>query len=91
MLVAALDSLDAPRLHSVARSLGYAPMTAWIKVILPQIYPRLRLPVLAVLAFSTSVVDISVILGPATPAPLAVRVVTWANDPDLSMRFLAAA
>lgn len=91
MLAAALDRLDAPSLHSVARSLGYAPMTAWIKVILPQIYPRLRLPVLAVLAFSTSVVDLSVILGPATPAPLAVRVVTWANDPDLSMRFLAAA
>lgn len=91
ILAAALDRLDAPRLHGVARSLGYAPMTAWIKVILPQVYPRLRLPILAVLAFSTSVVDLSIILGPATPAPLAVRVVGWANDPDLSRRFLAAA
>lgn len=91
MLLAALDRLDAPRLHSVARSLGYAPMTAWIKVILPQVYPRLRLPILAVLAFSTSVVDVAIILGPGTPAPLAVRVVEWANDPDLSRRFLAAA
>jgi putative thiamine transport system permease protein len=37
------------------------------------------------------VVDVAAILGPTTPAPLAVRLVTWMNDPDLSMRFLASA
>jgi putative thiamine transport system permease protein len=47
MLLAALDRLDASRLHIVSRSLGYAPMTAWVKVILPQVYPRLRLPIFA--------------------------------------------
>ena len=43
------------------------------------------------LAFSTSVVDVAAILGPTTPAPLAVRLTEWMNDPDLSMRFLASA
>ena len=45
----------------------------------------------AVLAFSTSVVDVAAILGPTTPAPLAVRLTGWMNDPELSTRFLASA
>ena len=58
---------------------------------LPSLYRQIRLPVLAVLAFSTSVVDVALILGPTTPAPLAVRILDWQNDPDLDMHFVAAA
>jgi len=91
MILAASEQVEAERYRTAARALGYAPMTAWLKVVLPRVYPRIRLPVLAVLAFSASVVDLAMILGPTVPAPLAVRVVEWANDPDLSRRFLAAA
>ncbi|MEQ8396394.1 ABC transporter permease subunit [Thalassobaculum sp.] len=91
MTLAALDRLDATRLHAAARSLGCRPMTAWIVVVLPRVYTRLRLPVLAVIAFSTSVVDMAVLLGPTTPAPLAVRVVGWTGDPDLDRRLLGSA
>jgi len=91
MTLAALDRLDAGRLHAVTRSLGYAPMTAWIAAVLPQVYARLRLPMLAVIAFATSVVDMAVLLGPTTPAPLAVRVVGWTGDPDLDRRLLGSA
>ncbi|MEE8271553.1 MAG: ABC transporter permease subunit, partial [Alphaproteobacteria bacterium] len=38
-----------------------------------------------------SVVDMALILGPATPPPLAPLVLRWFNDPDLSLRFMAAA
>jgi putative thiamine transport system permease protein len=34
---------------------------------------------------------VAAILGPNTPAPLAVRLVAWMRDPDLSARFLGAA
>ncbi|HBF48669.1 MAG TPA: hypothetical protein DDW91_20435, partial [Shewanella frigidimarina] len=37
--------------HKVALSLGYCPMTAFFKVVLPSLYPHLRLPILAVLAY----------------------------------------
>ena len=53
---------------TIARALGYRREAAWIKVILPQVYPQIRLPVFAVLAFSLSVVDVALILGPVQPA-----------------------
>lgn len=91
MTLAALHQTHADRRLAIARSLGYGPVTAWIKVVLPAIYPQIRLPIYAVLAFSLSVVDMALILAPTTPPPLAVLVLRWFNDPDLSMRFVAAA
>ncbi len=91
MMLAALDSVPANRIVSTARVMGYRPMTAWLKAVLPQLYGRLRLPVFAVLAFATSTVDMAIVLGPTTPAPLAVRVVQWVGDPDLTRRFVGSA
>ena len=51
----------------------------------------LRLPALTVLAYSLSVVDLALIIGPSLPPPLAVLVDRWFNDPDLSMRLVGAA
>jgi putative thiamine transport system permease protein len=58
---------------------------------MPSLYRQIRLAVLAVLAFSASVVDVALILGPTTPAPLAVRILDWQNDPGLDRHFVAAA
>jgi putative thiamine transport system permease protein len=75
----------------MARSLGYGPVQAWLKVVLPQVYPQIRLPVYAVLAYALSVVDMAIVLGPTTPPTLAPLVFRWFQDPDLGMRFQAAA
>jgi putative thiamine transport system permease protein len=91
MVLSALGQINATRLMTSARSLGYGQMTSWILVVLPQLWPRLRLPVLIVMVFSLSVVDMAVVLAPGTPPPLAVRVLRWYQDPDLSMRFVASA
>lgn len=91
MTLAALERGDARARLAVARSLGYGPVTAWLKTVLPAVYPQIRLPIYAVLAFSLSVVDMALILAPATPPPLAVLVFRWFADPDLSLRFAAAA
>ncbi|HYD99138.1 MAG TPA: ABC transporter permease subunit [Alphaproteobacteria bacterium] len=90
-ILAALGQCDADRAVRVARSLGYRPLAAWAKAVLPRLYPQIRLPVYAVLAFSLSVVDMALILGPATPPTFAVLVLRWFDDPDLALRFQAAA
>ena len=91
MALGALNQIDTDRPLAVARTMGYGSVSAWLRVVLPQIYPLLRLPIYAVLAFSLSVVDMAMILGPTTPPPLAPLILRWFNDPDLSRRFLAAA
>jgi putative thiamine transport system permease protein len=91
MIVAAINQIPATRSLAVARSLGYGPVAAWAKVVLPQLYPQLRLPIFAVLAYALSVVDMAIILAPATPPPLAVLLTKWFADPDLGRRFVAAA
>ena len=90
MTLAALPQVRAAALVQSGQALGYTAVSAWLRLVLPQLYPLLRLPVFAVLAFSLSVVDVSLILGPSTPPPLAVLILRWANDPDLQLRFLAA-
>ncbi|WP_235830186.1 ABC transporter permease [Algihabitans albus] len=91
MLLGALGQVQSPQRLATARALGYGPVTAWLKTVLPAVYPQLRLPVYAVLAFSLSVIDMALILGPTAPPTLAVLVFRWFNDPDLALRFVGAA
>jgi putative thiamine transport system permease protein len=91
MIIAALDQTRAQRSMVVARSLGYRPMTAWLKVLLPRIYPQIRLPVYAVLAFSLSVVDVALILGPTHPPTLSPLLIRLFTDRDPALLFPASA
>lgn len=91
MTLAALAQADGLRTREVAETLGYGRIAAWMLVVLPRVYAQIRLPVYAVLAYSMSVVDMALILGPTRPGPLAVVILDWMSDPDLSMRFRAAA
>ncbi len=91
MTLAAIGQVDAARTRTMARTLGYGPIAAWLKAVFPQVYPQIRLPVFAVLAYAVSVVDVAIVLAPTTPPPLAVQLVRWFNDPELAMRFVASA
>lgn len=91
MTVAALGQVRSRETLVVARSLGYSPVKAWLKTILPQIYPQIRLPIYAVLAFSMSVVDVAIVLAPTNPPPLSTLVFRLFLDRDLNMIFPAAA
>ncbi|RVV96779.1 ABC transporter permease subunit [Mesobaculum littorinae] len=91
MTLAALGQMPARRSLLIAQTQGYGRVTGWLKTVFPQVYGQIRLPVYAVLAFSASVVDVALILGPTTPATLSVQVLDWLNDPQLSLRFAAAA
>ena len=91
MTLAALAQADVRRSGAVAQALGYRPTTGWLKTVFPRVYAQIRLPVYVTLAYAMSVVDVAVILGPNTPPTLAVQIVKWMGDPDLSMRLQAAA
>jgi putative thiamine transport system permease protein len=91
MILAALTQVPARPMLATARAMGYRPATAWLKVVFPLVYRQIRLPVYAVLAFSLSVVDVALILGPNDPPPLAVLATRWFADYDLTLYGPAAA
>ncbi len=91
MTLAVLPQTGLRERLPVARMLGYRPVAAFAKVVLPRLYPLIRLPLYAVVAYASSTVEVALILGPSTPPPLAVAIVRWMNDPDLQTRFMASA
>jgi putative thiamine transport system permease protein len=91
MIAGALQQVPARAQLAVARSFGYTRSAAWLKIVLPQVYPQVRLPIFAVLAFSLSVVDVALVLGPSNPPTLAVLAVRWFADADIRFWFPAAA
>ena len=74
----------------VGTALGYSPTASFFKLVLPTIFSQIKLPLLAVLVFATSNVEIPLILGPNNPSTLAVAIMHWFNHIDLSMRLLAS-
>jgi putative thiamine transport system permease protein len=91
MIIGASTQVPVAASLAVSRSLGHRGPSAWVKAVLPQIYPQIRLPLYAVLAFSLSVVDVAIILGPSQPPPLSVLATRWFSDYDLSRYPTAAA
>ncbi|MBW3099081.1 ABC transporter permease [Pseudohoeflea coraliihabitans] len=84
------QSRSEPALR-LGRSLGYGRVASFVFLVWPSYYRQIRLAVLAVLAYATSVVDVALILGPQLPPTLPVRLLDWMNDPDLTRRYLASA
>ncbi|QDC09937.1 ABC transporter permease subunit [Oceanicola sp. D3] len=91
MLLAARSQTRSDAHARVATTLGYPRAIGWLLVAFPTLYAQVRLPVYVVLAYSMSVVDVAMILGPNTPPTLSVQITRWMSDPDLSLRAVAAA
>lgn len=91
VMLATMKSIKAQESLQVGQALGYSRFTLWRKVLIPQLYPIIRLPIFIVIAFSLTVVDLALVIGPNTPSTLAVTLLRWFNDPDLSMRLMASA
>jgi putative thiamine transport system permease protein len=91
VILSALSQIDVRRHLAVARSLGYGRGVAWIKVIMPLVWPLIRLPVYVVLAYALSTVDMAIILGSSNPPTLSVAVARWYSDPDPAMFLPASA
>ena len=61
-------------------TLGYRRSAVWWRALWPLLLPRLAWPLLAVLAYSLTVVDLALIVGPASPPTLAV--IAWQGLQD---------
>jgi len=91
MGLAALPACDAPRRLTVAAALGHGRLAGFAHAIWPPLYVRLRLPVLAVLAYAMTTVEMAAILGPSLPPTLSLQVALWMSDPGLRALPAAAA
>uniref|UniRef100_UPI000D3B473F ABC transporter permease n=1 Tax=Aeromonas sp. HMWF016 TaxID=2056852 RepID=UPI000D3B473F len=86
MTIAAQDPARVARQQWLGASLGFSAPQLWWRLLLPALWPALRLPLYAVAAYGVAVVDLAQLLGPDLPAPLAVRLWLWYQDPDLLWR-----
>ena len=89
LLWAALAQLQRPEVGQqlqrqlrLAHTLGYSVRSAWWRVAWPQLWPRLLGPLLAVLAYNLTVVDVALVIGPGSPPTLAVLAWQWLQDAD---------
>lgn len=89
--LSALSQIPVDRQLAAGRALGYSRTTAWLKIVLPQLWPLIRLPVWVVLSYALSVVDMAIILGPSNPPTLAVAITRWFSAPDPAMILPASA
>jgi putative thiamine transport system permease protein len=71
--------------YALAQTLGHTPAHAFAHVVWPQLAPRLRWPMLAVLAYGLTVVDMALIIGPASPPTLALVAWQWLSDADTAI------
>ena len=89
LLWAALAQLQRPEVGQqlqqqlrLAQTLGYSARSAWWRLAWPQLWPRLLGPLLAVLAYNLTVVDVALVIGPGAPPTLAVLAWQWLQDAD---------
>jgi len=81
-IYASLPEKDLAQKVTVLRSLGYGRWQALSWLILPAIAPALGAVMLATIAWTLSVVDVALILGPGNPPTLAVLAWQWLSQGD---------
>ena len=83
-------SITSQRLR-LAQTMGYGRIAGFALTTWPTLYPSLRLPVLAVLTYAMTTIDMALILGPSRPPSLAVQITLWMTDASLTHTEMAAA
>lgn len=76
-----LSTINVASSLRIGRTLGYSPSRCWSRLVLPQLYARIRLTFLIILAFNLSVVDMAILLGPGNPPTFAVFLLSLVNEP----------
>ncbi len=76
-------ALRLQRELQVAASFGYGAQAAWWRIVWPQLLARMAAPLLAVLAYSLTVVDVALVIGPGSPPTLAVLAWQWLQDANV--------
>lgn len=91
MALSSINQTDPDRRLTTAATLGYGRVAAFVLTVFPTLYPLIRLPVYAVLAYAMTVVDMALILGPTLPPTLSQQIAAWQMAPSLTKQGTAAA
>lgn len=75
----------------IACSLGHSAGSAWWRVVAPLVWRGWRGPLLAVLAYGLTVVDVALVIGPTHPPTLATLTWQWLQDPSPATQAQGAA
>lgn len=89
--LSALTQIPVRQHLAAGQSLGYGRAAVWLKVLAPQLWPLIRLPVMVVLAYALSTVEMGLILGPSNPPVLAVLLTRLFFAPDTTALLPASA
>lgn len=81
-LAAALGQVPSDRLQAQSATLGYGPLKSWMTTVAPMLQRQIRLPLMAVLVFGISNVEMAIPLGPSLPPTFSVLLWRWFTDPD---------
>lgn len=84
MALAALPACDPARRLLAGAALGHGRLSAFALAVWPPLYARLRLPVLAVLAYGMTTVEMAMVLGPGLPPTLSAQIALWMTEPALT-------
>jgi putative thiamine transport system permease protein len=81
VMLAAHDPARSAQAEAQARLMGHGDAAAFLAVEAPGLLRAVRLPVLAVLTYGMTSVDMGLVLGPDLPPPLAVQITLWMGQP----------
>lgn len=83
MALAALPACAPAQRLVLGAALGHGRLSAFAVGVWPPLYARLRLPVMAVLAYGMTTVEMAMILGPGLPPTLPAQIAGWLTDAGL--------
>ena len=82
MALVASRGLNVNSSMRAGQSLGLTSIESWHRLVWPQLWPRLRLPFVLVLAYGLTNVEMTMVLGPNMPPSLSVLVLQLFYDPN---------
>ncbi len=88
--LSALREFSSTKFFDLGKSFQHSSFSTWCILIFPIIYKKIRLVVFIIIAFSSSVVDMSLLLAPSTPSTLSVRILQIFQSSDMDSFFIAS-
>ena len=88
--LSALREFSSSKFFDLGKSFQHSSFSTWFILIFPIIYKKIRLVIFIIIAFSSSVVDMSLLLAPSTPSTLSVRILQIFQSSDMDSFFIAS-
>ena len=88
--LSALEQLPTKKIFKIGETLQHSSFSIWAMIIFPLIYKKIRLVIFIVIAFSASVIDMSLLLAPSTPSTLSIRALKAYQSAEFDSIFIAS-